>query len=70
MGNKTVSITEKARALAFLENGVPVKRISDITDLSFSTIYRIRHIAYECGYHPTTNPAFKDELFKDAPRSG
>ena len=70
MGNKSVDIVERARVLALLEHGVPVKQVSNITDVSSSTVYQIRKVAYDRGYHPVTNPTFKDEFFKDAPRSG
>ena len=47
-----------------------MSHITNLTGLSFSTIYRIRRLAYERGYDPVTNPVFQDEFFKDAPRSG
>ena len=46
--------------LALLEEGVPVKDISDLTDLFFSTIYQICQVIYMCGYHPVTNPVDKN----------
>ena len=70
MGNRKVSISQKARAFALLENGVSMERIVSVTGLSASTIHRIRQVAYERGYDPVTNPAYQDELFKAAPRSG
>ena len=70
MGSKAISISQKARVFALLEEGVPVNHITNLTGLSFSTIYRIRQLACECGYNPVTNAVFQDEFFKDAPRTG
>ena len=67
MGNKAVCMTEKARALALFESGVPVKQISDVTKLSSSTIYQICRIVRDHGYNPVTNPTFQEEFFKDTP---
>ena len=67
MGSKAISISQKARVFALLEEGVPVNHIINLTGLSFSTIYRIHRLAYERGYNPVTNAVFQDEFFKDAP---
>ena len=48
--------------LALLEEGVAVKVIGDLTDLSFSTIYQV---IYKCGYHPVTNSADKNSNSDD-----
>ena len=68
----SISILQKARVFALLEEGVPVNHIINLTGLSFSTIYRIRRLVYKRGYryNPVTNAVFQDEFFKDAPRTG
>ena len=45
-GRKT-DITLRAQALALLEEGIPVSRITEITSYSKSSIFRIKQIAYE-----------------------
>lgn len=65
-----MSIALRAQALALLEAGLPIEFIRYKTELSDSTIYRIRRVAKERGYDPTNSPVFKDEYFEDAKRSG
>ena len=70
MGNKSVSISQRARIFGLLEEGVPVSHITNLTGISSSTIYQICQLAYNCGYDPVTNPDFQDEFFKDASQTG
>src|SRR2546430_10356095 len=70
MPGRLTPITLRAQALAMLEEGVPVSRITEYTTLSKPTIFRIRRIAIERGYDPQVSREFKDEYFTDAPRSG
>src|SRR2546421_1851862 len=70
MPGRSTPITLRAQALAMLEEGVPVSRITEYTTLSQPTIFRIRRIAIERGYDPQVSREFKDEYFTDAPRSG
>ena len=70
MPGRTVPITRRAQALALLEEGIPVSRITERTGLTKSTIYRIKQIAIEQGYDPQVSFEFDDEFFTDAPRIG
>ena len=57
MGNESISIGQKACVLALLEEGVPLRTCEVFSDLSFSTVYLICQVMYDCGYHP----AFRQE---------
>jgi transposase len=70
MGRAAVSLSQRAQALALLEENVPVSRIMERTHLSKSTIFRIREKAVERGYDRASNPVFQDDFFRDNPRSG
>src|SRR5437773_11761872 len=50
-GRKT-SITLHAQALALQEEGIPIAKIREATELSVATIYCIKKIAFERGYDP------------------
>ena len=67
MGNKAISILQKARVFALLEESVSVNYIINLTGLSFSTIYQICQLVYKCGYNPVTNTVFQDKFFKNTP---
>jgi hypothetical protein len=70
MPNRSVPITLRAQALALLEEGVPVTRITEYTGLTKSTIYHIKRVAFERGYDPSVSYEFKDKYFVDGPRTG
>ena len=70
MAGRAVPITLRAQALALLEVNTSIAKITEQTGLVKSTIYRIKKIAYERGFDPAKDSAFKDEFFEDAPRSG
>ena len=70
MAGRAVPITLRAQALALLEVDTSIAKIIEQTGLVKSTIYRIKKIAYECGFDPTKDSAFKDKFFEDAPHSG
>ena len=42
-----------------------MKYISDLTDLSSSTIYQICQVICDRGYHPVTNPTDKNKNSDD-----
>src|SRR4051812_21821899 len=70
MGNKSHTVAQRIQALALLEEGVTVKRIEEVTELSRATIFRLRQNARARGYDPEVSRVLKAEYVEDAARSG
>ena len=63
-------IAVRIQALALAEEGITVKRIMEITNMSRRTIFNLKKKARERGYNPTQSRTLKLEYVEDAPRSG
>lgn len=61
---------ERIQALALIEEGVPVDRVTTVSGMSKASIYRLQKTARARGYDPTVSRKLKDEYVQDAPRSG
>jgi transposase len=61
---------ERIQALALIEEGVPVDRVTTVSGMSKASIYRLQKTARARGYDPAVSRRLKDEYVQDAPRSG
>ncbi len=61
---------ERIQALALIEEGVAVDRVTTVSGMSKASIYRLQKTARARGYDPTVSRKLKDEYVQDAPRSG
>lgn len=64
---KKHDIAVRIQALALVEEGIPTKRVTEITGLSRKTIYNLRKKACERGYNPAQSRELKIEYVDDAP---
>jgi hypothetical protein len=70
MARKEIDIATRAQALTLLEAGCPIHIISEYTQISKSSIYRIHKTASERGYNPLISKTILSSYLEDAPRSG
>ena len=54
-----------AQALALLEEKIPVQRIVEITQMSKTSIFRLRRTAKSRGYNPSISRQLKVEYLED-----
>lgn len=67
---KKHNVGTRVQALALVEYGIPVDKVTAWTGLSRSTIYELKAKAKERGYNPQIDKTLKIEYVVDAPRSG
>ena len=67
---KQHDLAVRIQALALVEEGIAVKRVTELTGLARATVYDLKKKARQRGYDPTISRILKMEYVEDAPRSG
>jgi transposase len=70
MPYREIDSATKIQALTLVYTGYSIKKISQITGISISQIYKLRNQAEERGYNYLQNKRLKLEYILDKPHSG
>ena len=69
-GRPNSTIIQRAQAVTLLENGIAVKIVAAITEISQARVYKWRKTAKDRGWDPAISGVLKETHLIDAPRSG